>query len=478
MTESVVDPALFRRDVFEVEWLDPLTTPDVVRAPLEQVLLVEAARWLELGTAVGYFPQPPGAETLPENVLAPTAAPLAQWIRSQPLPTGLDAASFDRALSDAREDLSEPRRALLRLVAFASDDEWSEAHDDLIAFAAQMGPQPSTSLTGLLERVAWALEGSLSDDGDDLNPLDLAMPAAWRRGSLTGLASVTTTAAQRLACVREARDRIAQSMTPHPVALIEETVARWGPVSAASDRLAAQLKQAHPELEPKVKVIATATGTSVVTEDLDEGSMLELVPPAAMSEVPVWVHLARGRVEIPELRFEPATAQIVRWAIEKVQRGLSIRIPQTLLSPALADERHSTAVAGGRRGDGGLELRIEPSASGVVTGVIDADVNMGGVADLSWRSDDRTGRLLIALFRQGDRRLGIAQLPIDAVKGLHGIELLTHAGLQSVPDLDVMLVRRSRAASLTSEPTREQWRLLLAGIRGAPELEALVDDEP
>ncbi len=212
MSEVSVNPPLFRLRAFEEEWLEPLIESVDAETPLDEVLLVEAERWLALGKAVGYFADRPLWTQRAQRAEAPSVTPLADWIRSRPAPPGLDAAGFDRALSHAREDLTTQRRELLCLVLFAPDDEWAQSIDELREFVRLVGrkqvPPPPPAM---IDRVAWALEGALSDDNEDLDPLDVKLPAGWRLGSLARLAACSTTAAGRLAAVAAARAAVAKA---------------------------------------------------------------------------------------------------------------------------------------------------------------------------------------------------------------------------------------------------------------------------
>lgn len=205
---------------------------------------------------------------------------------------------------------------------------------------------------------------------------------------------------------------------------------------------------------------AWSSGTKVFTEAGREasGTMLELHPPPGAREVPVWVKLEHGYADLADLDFEPASVSIVEWDECHGEQGLIVGFPQMLFGPAVAGRRHEAPVAGGRRGDGRIELWIEPTPIGEMVAVIDADARLGLVGNLAWTSPAGDGRLLIALPESRGRRLGLASLPLNGIDQLLSIDLLVHPDLTDAAP-DAALVGIS-VASARSQSAQTLWRQL------------------
>jgi lipopolysaccharide/colanic/teichoic acid biosynthesis glycosyltransferase len=135
---------------------------------------------------------------------------IAEWIRGRPVPKRLSPAAFDRALSDAREDLTPHRRELLRLILFAPDEEWDRAIVEVHRFARLLRKRRRPAkLVARLEHIAWALEGDSSAHDADHSSFDRELPAGWRLGVLTEVARLSAPAAARVEEVTQARAAVA-----------------------------------------------------------------------------------------------------------------------------------------------------------------------------------------------------------------------------------------------------------------------------
>jgi hypothetical protein len=139
MTGHQIDPAMFRLRRFEVEWLEPLIKTlgsldrfelrdGGVRA-LSYTLLAEASRWVSLGEKIGYFAHDSeAANGVAAKLASPPDGPgverVIRRIANVPASQRLGIWDFASALDLAREDLTPQRREFLRLVCFASQEEW------------------------------------------------------------------------------------------------------------------------------------------------------------------------------------------------------------------------------------------------------------------------------------------------------------------------------------------------------------------
>jgi hypothetical protein len=210
MPESNVNPPLFRRHVFEEEWLKPLRSP-VAKGPLNYLLAVEGEHWTRIGTAVGYFAQvkdPPTAVLVPPNA---EAATIAAWVSSLEPPLDIDASAFGQALELAREDLTADRRSFLELVLFASESDWTDAVDGLSFLRRALQRKEQVSMD-ILEDVSWALDGELSDGDDPMDSTQKHLPAGWRYGAMSVLRDCSARAAQRIDAVVEEREKISDAL--------------------------------------------------------------------------------------------------------------------------------------------------------------------------------------------------------------------------------------------------------------------------
>lgn len=194
--------------------------------------------------------------------------------------------------------------------------------------------------------------------------------------------------------------------------------------------------------------------------DTEDGvAMVEVRPPDSVREVPVWVDLEHGPADLTDVGFEPASVSIVSWDAAHVERGLMVGFPQMLLGPAVAGRNREAPVAGGRRGDGAIELWIEPMPGGEIVAAVDTEAGLGPVADLAWETAAGSGRILVALpVSQDGRRLGLAAVPLAGRDRLWSIDLLVHPGLASVPADEDLL--RASVASARSQLARDLWRQL------------------
>ena len=120
------NPVRFRLRAFEADWLAPLAQDQP--GPLTDVLLAEATRWLELGRAIGYFGH--GSELdiaprpLPEEFAGLLVGPFEEDPTALfPGPNG-GFVGFERALTQAQDDLRHERRTFLELVLFADEGAW------------------------------------------------------------------------------------------------------------------------------------------------------------------------------------------------------------------------------------------------------------------------------------------------------------------------------------------------------------------
>jgi len=219
--------------------------------------------------------------------------------------------------------------------------------------------------------------------------------------------------------------------------------------------VAERLGETVPELVGHVTPRNEDGRVYVEVDAVVDGSMLELRPPVTVREVPVWVELKHGRADLTDVDFEPVAVSVVSWGEEHAQRGLLVGFPQMLLSPALAGQRRNVPVAGGRRGDGALELWIEPGPGGEVLAAVDADARLGQLAELSWTAAAGGGRLLVALAgSQPGRRTGLAALP-EIGEQLLEIDLLVHEGLGDAAVDDELL--QASVAAARSQAARELW---------------------
>lgn len=233
---------------------------------------------------------------------------------------------------------------------------------------------------------------------------------------------------------------------------------------SASDEQAAgiaRLLAADSELAQAVAVRVHGSVLSFHPKRASGGDVLELRPPPGAGEVPVFVELGHGPVDLQGLGFDPAEVALVQWDGDHLRRGLMFAYPQMLDDTAIAGTDHRVPVAGGRRGDGLLELWIESSPTGRVRATIDAARPLGCVADLTWRTPTGAGRLLVALVdHPPDRGLGACTLAIDARSGLSAVALVVRESLADA-DPDHELVASSRAAGDTPAG-RERWTQLVA----------------
>lgn len=232
---------------------------------------------------------------------------------------------------------------------------------------------------------------------------------------------------------------------------------------AEGERIAAGVVRRLRDQEEWRSRVRQHPGTAVISFDSAGGlddAFLQLQPDAGVEEVPVWVSLSHGSVDLGEIEFEPVSAAVVRWGGDHRERGLVAGFPQMLLGPALAGKSSRTPVAGGRRADGLLELWVEPSATGQILAAVDADSQLGTLAELRWASTAADARLLIALAASGERSLGIAHLPVDRSQPLRDLDLLVHPDLSAI-DWDESLLSRSASAAI-SQGGRERWQQLLA----------------
>ena len=210
-SEARADPALFRRRVFEEEWLRPLQLAVAEGDMLEHILAVEAESWARIGVAVGYFAGALGELQPGVKTVSSVDAHIPQCIRAiEPWPE-LDVASFAHALGAAREDLTPDRRLLLRLVLLASEDDWDVAIRRLSAFRISLQRREPASLE-TLEALSWALEGTLGPGTTPLDELQSRLPACWRCGSMTVLRDCSPAVAQRLDAVLAERDAIVEAL--------------------------------------------------------------------------------------------------------------------------------------------------------------------------------------------------------------------------------------------------------------------------
>lgn len=355
MSGVVVDPALFRLRVFEDEWIDPLIELAATGSPLDAILLVEAERWLVLGRAVGYFADRPLRRELPDPGPPSSAEAITRWIRSRPAAPSFDAVAFERALSEAREDLTPHRRELLRLVAFASDDAWHEAIDGLLDCAGGIHPKRTAALPpARCESVAWVLEGMRSEV--DHQPLDLELPAGWRLGSLAKLGACSAIARGRLATTADARATLARCLLDLYERLIDEDARQ---AKAKEDRRRAKAKEhrrrgwTRDALEPVRYALGrprgfdplTAIGTGMPTEPL--GAL-----PQPSSLLAAYAAYEAGTISMRALehRHDAAVREAITRQEEIDQPVNSLGDPPRppLATYSMADAFAETALASGK----------------------------------------------------------------------------------------------------------------------------------
>jgi hypothetical protein len=197
------NPGLFRLRAFEGDWLDPLRgrllrdsaenarrpplSHDAALAsslPLTTLLLVEGHRWIDLGQRVGYF-----AAAAKSGPAAPAVTADIAWlvpvIDKDTRNFGASRADvFARAMWAAQDDLAPDRTELLRLVLFATDQEWGERLEQLrkLANALRVGMVPMPAAAEA-DHLAWAFAATTRGvDGALRN-----CPASWRCGKLRSL---------------------------------------------------------------------------------------------------------------------------------------------------------------------------------------------------------------------------------------------------------------------------------------------------
>lgn len=199
VTESPVDPALFRLRAFEADWLTPLL--DAPPSELNAVLAAEAQRWLSLGMDVGYFAEAPlvgpqFAGPLPEEV--------AGFFQGE-LPI-IDIADFGLALTQAQDDLTLERREFLDLVFFADDAVWHSHLHEVWELAGALAGRPTLRLSAeAMDSVSWSLEGAASHIAGGT----VYLPAHWRSSDQPFIQAMWPLAQERLASLNDARDAIA-----------------------------------------------------------------------------------------------------------------------------------------------------------------------------------------------------------------------------------------------------------------------------
>ena len=245
LATSVVDPALFRLHVFESDWVAPLlaavpeaeqssrgqTAPSFKRRSevlFTYVLLAETEVWLSIGRRTGYFSD---AELRSQIGPRPAISEydwLTQTIRSgTESPRDVDVAVFARALWAAREDLTESRKELLRLVLFASDDEWLSRLDQLSEASRRVeGPLLPLLTPTEIDEIAWAVDGFGWDNDNDRTsgrpgwsfPESEAhtvsavlddFPAAWRTSCFALTVGRSASARSRLSTLNKVRADLA-----------------------------------------------------------------------------------------------------------------------------------------------------------------------------------------------------------------------------------------------------------------------------
>ncbi len=224
MTDAPVNPALFRRRVFEAEWLSPLKAePPELGASLDvplrdspgaealsaallrYALALEAQRWLAIGEHVGYFASAP--------ISGMVELPQLAWILNDGGSQTAHASEFDihefgRALSEAQADLTPERREFLRLICFAAPSEWKARLSEISQLSRNLSRRPDLILSyEQVDRVAWGLEGGESNISR--GPQDL--PAGWRSNSFSEVARRSPEAGLRLGALDEVRAAIAST---------------------------------------------------------------------------------------------------------------------------------------------------------------------------------------------------------------------------------------------------------------------------
>jgi hypothetical protein len=207
---------LFRLRKFEEEWIAPLTDGPESRDPLNVLLLAEAQAWVSVGQSIGYFAsRETNVPAMPS--LEPEIAPIVDRIQASlsPLPH-LSADDFSLELSDAREDLTTERRIMLQRVLFSEESEWVQALTSLERLVLLLGDGvdiTSADLAGL----AWALEAEVVLQDDDKTRIAVSLPAGWRTGELSELASLLPHTAGRIEALQRARREIARMLADrHP----------------------------------------------------------------------------------------------------------------------------------------------------------------------------------------------------------------------------------------------------------------------
>lgn len=200
-------------------------------------------------------------------------------------------------------------------------------------------------------------------------------------------------------------------------------------------------------------------------EDL-HGALLELAPPAGLSDIPSYLLLRDGGADVGDIPYAPSALKIVRWDSAALESGLIIATPQLLARTDRAGADHDTPIAGGRRTDGRLEMWIEASVHQEVTATIGADSALGTVADVEFVNGEHQHRLLIALAQHGtNRTVGFARLPIDPTKPLTQTRVVVRQDLAATPNVSLALIRESRSGA-TSGASRQFFDAALADAAG------------
>lgn len=210
MSHPRVDPPLFRRRTFEQEWHVPLVAAAARGGdPVSSILLAEADAWLSFGAELGYFSTTELLSTSDRSE-SRRAQTIIASIERLSLPTGLGAPAFAQALSDAREDLTDNRRELLRRIIFGSPNEWDEAIEalDELPFAFELGHEEALAA---LEISGWALENTLEVSAAQ-EELQAVLPAAWRSGSLERLVAEIPDISRRLSDLARVHEQVREAL--------------------------------------------------------------------------------------------------------------------------------------------------------------------------------------------------------------------------------------------------------------------------
>lgn len=187
MTDVRVDPAAFRRHLFEAQWVKPLEAECRSQAsrrrdrpqssqPLAAALLSEAAAWIALGERCGYFAEWGRYPSAPDSVSH-------QYVRRKMTEAidvsrraEVDVVLYADALSQARLDLAPSRREFLRLVFFADEREWAARVSAVNELSGSLG-RLSLPTDQLLDETAWCLAGA---DTSLTQRTGIALPSDWR----------------------------------------------------------------------------------------------------------------------------------------------------------------------------------------------------------------------------------------------------------------------------------------------------------